>query len=63
MPGGAGTAAPRAEITGTVSGVTASANQFILKTDKGESVTVTTTDKTAILHLAPGVTDRQRPPR
>jgi hypothetical protein len=52
-----GTAAPRADITGTVSTVTASANQFVLKTAKGESVTVTTTDRTAILHLAPGVTD------
>jgi len=52
-----GATTPRAQITGTVGGVTASANEFILKTDKGESVTVTTTDKTSILHLAPGVTD------
>jgi hypothetical protein len=52
-----GTTAPRAQITGTVSGITASSNELILKTDKGESVTVTTTDKTSILHLAPGVTD------
>ena len=52
-----GTTAPRAQITGTVSSVTASSNELILKTDKGESVTVTITDKTAILHLAPGVTD------
>jgi hypothetical protein len=37
--------------------VTASANQLVLKTDKGESITVGTTEKTAILHLAPGVTD------
>jgi hypothetical protein len=52
-----GTTAPREQVTGTVGAVTAPANQVVLKTDKGESITVTTTEKTAILHLAPGVTD------
>jgi hypothetical protein len=52
-----GATSPRAQIAGTVGGVTASSNEFVLKTDKGESVTVTTSDKTSILHLAPGVTD------
>lgn len=52
-----GTAAPREQVSGTIGSVTASANQLALKTDKGDTVTVTTTEKTAILHLAPGVTD------
>jgi hypothetical protein len=50
-------AAAREQVSGTVGGVTASANQFSLKTDKGESIAVTTSEKTSILHLAPGVTD------
>jgi hypothetical protein len=49
--------APRAQVTGTVGSVTASANQFALKTDKGDTITVTTTERTVILHLPPGVTD------
>jgi hypothetical protein len=51
------TSAPREQVSGTVAGITASANQLVLKTDKGDSVIVATTDKTSILHLAPGVTD------
>jgi Domain of unknown function (DUF5666) len=49
--------APRETVSGTVASVNASANQLVMKTDKGDSVAVTTTDKTSILHLAPGVTD------
>lgn len=49
--------APREQVAGTVASVNASANQFVLKTDKGESIEVTTSDRTAILHLAAGVTD------
>jgi hypothetical protein len=49
--------APKATVSGTVGSVTAASNQLVLKTDKGDSIAVTTTDKTAILHLAPGVTD------
>jgi hypothetical protein len=45
------------EVTGTVGSVTAPASQFVLKTDKGDSIAVTTTDKTSILHLPAGVTD------
>lgn len=48
---------PREQVSGTIANVTASANQLVLKTDKGDSVTVSTTEKTSILHLAPGVTD------
>jgi hypothetical protein len=51
------TSAPREQVSGTVAGITASANQLVLKTDKGDSVIVATTGKTSILHLAPGVTD------
>jgi hypothetical protein len=50
-------AAPRQQVTGAVVTVTASANQVVLKTDKGDTVTVTTTEKTQILHLPPDVTD------
>ena len=49
--------ATRETVSGTVATINASANQFVLKTDKGDSIAVTTTDKTSILHLAPGVTD------
>jgi hypothetical protein len=49
--------APREQVAGTIASVTASANQLVLKTDKGDSIAVTTTEKTSILHLAPGVTD------
>ncbi|HEX3747730.1 MAG TPA: DUF5666 domain-containing protein [Bryobacteraceae bacterium] len=55
--------ASREQVAGTVSSVTASANQFVLKTDKGESIAVSTTDKTVILHLAPGVTDASKATR
>jgi hypothetical protein len=48
---------PREQVSGTIGSVTASANQLVLKTDKGDNVTVSTTEKTSILHLAPGVTD------
>jgi hypothetical protein len=47
----------REHVTGTVGTVTASANQFVMKTDKGDSIAVTTSDATSILHLPPGVTD------
>ena len=49
--------AQRAQVAGAVASVTASAGQFVLKTDKGDSIEVTTTDKTLILHMPAGVTD------
>ena len=49
--------APRVQVSGTIGSVTASASQLVLKTDTGDSIAVTTTEKTSILHLAPGVTD------
>jgi|SRR5271157_2082888 len=53
-------AAPRAQVAGAVTSVAAQASQFVLKTDKGDSITVTATDKTVILHMPPGVTDVQK---
>jgi hypothetical protein len=47
----------RAQVAGAVASVAASAGQFVLKTDKGDSIDVTTTDKTLILHMPAGVTD------
>src|ERR1035441_6160037 len=55
-----GTAPARAQVAGTVTSVAAQASQLVLKTDKGDSITVATTDKTAILHMPAGVTDVQK---
>jgi hypothetical protein len=52
-----GTAPARAQAAGTVTSVAAQSNQFVLKTDRGDSITVTTTDRTQMLHLPAGVTD------
>jgi hypothetical protein len=50
------TAAP-ARLTGTVTAVNASANQVSIKTATGESVDLTITPHSFILHLAPGESD------
>src|ERR1017187_1700900 len=55
-----GIAPARAQVAGTVASVAAPASQLVLKTDKGESITVTTTDKTVILRMPAGVTDVQK---
>jgi len=55
-----GTAPARVEVAGTLVSANAQAGQFVLKTDKGESITVSTNDRTAILHVPPGVTDVQK---
>jgi hypothetical protein len=55
------TAVPaRAQVTGTVGSTNAPVSQFAVKTDKGDSITVTTTERTVILHVPPGVTDVQK---
>jgi hypothetical protein len=51
------TAAPHSEVAGTVTAVDARANQVSLKSDKGDAIAVTTTEKTLILHLPPGEND------
>jgi hypothetical protein len=58
-----GAAPGRAQVTGSVESANTQASQLILKTDKGESITVTTTDRTQILHVPPGVTDIQKATR
>jgi hypothetical protein len=51
------TAAPHSQVAGTVTAVDAQANQVSLKSDKGDAIAVTTTEKTLILHLPPGEND------
>ncbi len=53
-------AASRAQLSGTVTAVKADANQLSLKGDKGEDVSVTTTDRTLILRIPPGETDPKK---
>ena len=50
-------AANRARLSGTVTSVNADAKQLSLKSDKGEAVSVTTTDRTRILRIPEGETD------
>jgi hypothetical protein len=51
------TAAPHSEVAGTVTAVDARANQVSLKSDKGDAVAVTTTEKTIIVHVPAGEND------
>ncbi len=53
-------AASRAQLSGTVTAVKPDANQLSLKSDKGEDVSVTTTDRTLILRIPPGETDPKK---
>ena len=50
------TPAPAQRTAGTVTAVNPQTNQVSLKTDKGE-LTVTTTERTQILHAQPGEAD------
>jgi len=50
-------ASPRSQVAGMVAAVNASASQVSIKTDKGETVTLTTTENTQILHAQAGETD------
>jgi hypothetical protein len=50
-------------VVGSVTAVTAQARQVSLKTDKGETIAVTTSDTTLILHMPPGVTDTAKAPK
>ncbi len=51
------TAAPHSQVAGMVTAVDAQANQVSLKSDKGDAIAATTTEKTLILHLPPGEND------
>jgi hypothetical protein len=53
-------ASNRAQISGTVTAVNADAKQLSLKSDKGEDVAVSTTDRTLILRIPPGETDPKK---
>jgi hypothetical protein len=53
-------ATTRAQLSGTVTSVNADAKQLSLKSDKGEDVSVTTTDRTLILRIPPGETDPKK---
>ena len=44
-------------VPGTVTAIDARANQVTIKTDKGDSITFTATDRTQILHAQAGVAD------
>jgi hypothetical protein len=56
-------AAPRPQVAGVVSAIDASASQVTVKTDKGDSVALSTTDKTTILHALPGEADTKKWPK
>jgi hypothetical protein len=55
-------AAP-SRVAGIVTAVDASASQVTLKTNKGDTVTVSTTDKTQIVHAQPGEADTKKWPK
>jgi ABC-type Fe3+-hydroxamate transport system substrate-binding protein len=50
-------AAPHSRVAGVVTAVDAQANQVSLKSDKGDAIAVTTTEKTLILHVPAGEND------
>jgi hypothetical protein len=50
-------AGPRSQVAGVVTSVDAQANQVSLKSDKGDAIAITTTEKTLILHLPAGEND------
>jgi len=53
-------AANRAQLSGTITAVNADAKQLSLKSDKGEDVAVSTSDRTLILRIPPGETDPKK---
>jgi hypothetical protein len=59
---GAQTPAPanRSQLSGTVTSVNADAKSLALKSDKGDDVAVTTSDRTLILRIPPGETDPKK---
>jgi hypothetical protein len=50
----------RAQLSGTVTAVNSDAKQLSLKADKGDEVTVSTSDRTLILRIPPGETDPKK---
>ncbi|MDR3701413.1 MAG: hypothetical protein P4L56_17325 [Candidatus Sulfopaludibacter sp.] len=52
--------AAASRVTGTVTGVNAGAKQITVKSDKGDSIVLNTTDKSFLLRLPPGETDTKK---
>src|SRR4051794_10552186 len=52
--------APRAQLSGTITATNVDAKQLTLKSDKGDEVTVATTDTTLLLRIPPGETDPKK---
>jgi hypothetical protein len=50
----------RVQIAGTVSAAEASANRITIRTDKGDTVTVSTGERTLVLRIPPGETDPKK---
>jgi hypothetical protein len=48
---------PRSQVAGNVASVDASNHQLSLKTDKGDAINISITDKTVIVHIPAGETD------
>jgi Domain of unknown function (DUF5666) len=53
-------AANRAQLSGTLLSIDADAKQLSVKSDKGDNVSVTTTDRTLFLRIPPGETDPKK---
>lgn len=56
----AGTAPQRAQVAGTIESVNAAAKSISIKSDKGETVTLVTTDRSFLRHLPAGETDTKK---
>ena len=52
--------ATRSQISGTITSVNASGNQISLKSDKGDAIEASTTDRTLILRIPAGETDPKK---
>jgi hypothetical protein len=53
-------AASRSQVSGTVTNVNAAGNELSLKSDKGDALSVATTDRTVVLRIPPGETDPKK---
>src|SRR3954462_2838366 len=53
-------AAPRSQVSGTVTNVNAAENHISLKSDKGDALEVTTGQRTLVLRIPPGETDPKK---
>ena len=54
------TAPAAGRVTGTVTSVNSTAKQIVVKTDKGDAITLNTTDRSFLLRLPPGETDTKK---